>query len=852
MTPAHELERSDEPALATPAEGAWRVAGAAPGARSLHDLANEARLMIGAHQAVIRVAADESWSNVVTGMSFSERYAEWQTAFALAKNGADALWCPVFRPMRMTQDELAIHPAWRVLRNGARRRPPLRCWLAVPLCDRHGRAFGAVEICDKFDGDFDANDERRLIEFARSAAAALEGARPTSHTARLSLDFQVPAIHSEVGAILLRGGDQSDVLQDCASALLRSLDVALVRIWTAQKDVLELQASAGLCTQLDGPQARIAFGHTEIGMVAQARQPRLAFARADHGSDCNGLTQTENLHALAALPLVDDDELEGVIALYDRKPIPETVLQALTVMAQPLALFIRRQHTQLAAPRPSPVPPPADHAGEHAVISTNPAGAITDWNSGAEILFGYARRDVLGQPIARLAPPERAREDHDLLQKALRDECSVLPSTQRLRKDGAAIDVRITAVPQRGDAGKPTAVIFVAHDIREVRQLQQQVLIAQKMEVFGHLTGGVAHDFNNLLTVILGYSEILLRRVDADESTYDLIAEIRKAGQRAETLTRQLLAFSRKKVVEPQVLDLNAAVGDSEKMLRRLIGEDILISTILDPCLKPVRVDPGQIQQVVLNLAINAGDAMPDGGRLTIQTDNVALDEDYARRFNTRAGAYVRLTMADTGVGMSPDVLGRIFEPLFTTKGPGKGTGLGLATVRSIVKNAGGHIEVESEPGQGAAFKIFLPQVAEAAPAGKAHSGLHAIPRGNETVLLAEDEDTLRTLARQVLETCGYRVLEAANGEEASRLFERHQGAIHLLLSDVVMPYVNGATLAERLRSANPQLKVLFLTGYVDAATRYGVNETEWAFLQKPFTIRSLAQKVRDVLDADA
>ncbi|HZZ77398.1 MAG TPA: ATP-binding protein, partial [Gemmataceae bacterium] len=505
------------------------------------------------------------------------------------------------------------------------------------------------------------------------------------------------------------------------------------------------------------------------------------------------------------------------------------------------------------APRPAPPPPIASApvVVEHAVIFTNLDGTITDWNRGAEKLFGHARQDMLGKGIARLAPRERAREDRELLQAAARNESAVLPGTQRLRRDGSAVDLCVTVSPNHGHAGNPVGAVFVAHDISENRRLQQLFIAAQKMEVFGHLTGGVAHDFNNLLTVILGYSEILLRRFNTEDAAHDLVGEIRKAGQRAETLTRQLLAFSRRRVLDPQILDLNATISECEKMLRRLIGEEILISTILAPTLKPVRIDPGQIQQVILNLAVNARDAMPKGGRLSIHTDNVMLDEEYARnRPGARAGAYVLLAIGDTGIGMSPETRARIFEPLFTTKGPGKGTGLGLATVASIVKAAGGHIDVDSEFGKGTTFKIFLPQILDAQPSTKAHSGLHAIPRGNETILLVEDEDSVRSLARHVLETCGYRVIEAANGEEGAREFERHEGPIHLLVSDVVMPYLGGRGLADRLRALKPMLKILFLSGYsADDTAQHGITDPGFAHLQKPFTIRSLAQKVRDILD---
>ena len=364
------------------------------------------------------------------------------------------------------------------------------------------------------------------------------------------------------------------------------------------------------------------------------------------------------------------------------------------------------------------------------------------------------------------------------------------------------------------------------------------------MEAFGKLAGGVAHDFNNLLTVVAGYSEILLCRCDPKDPAREWLAEIHKAGQRAETLTRQLLAFSRKQLLEPKILDLTAIVCDTEKMLRRLIGEDILMTTIFAPNLRPIKVDPGHMQQVILNLAVNARDAMPRGGRLTIETDNVILDEVYtAAHPGVRPGAYVLLAINDTGVGMSDAVKAQIFEPLFTTKGPGKGTGLGLTTVHSIVKQNGGHIEVESQPGEGSTFKVYLPQADEPLAARKSHAHLRTIPRGHETILLVEDDDAVRALAHRVLDTCGYTVLEASDGDQAVHVVEACAGPLHLLVSDVVMPHLSGSALVARLRSLKPELRVLFLSGYTcEAVTRHGVQEAEFAFLQKPFTPSALAR----------
>jgi two-component system cell cycle sensor histidine kinase/response regulator CckA len=417
-----------------------------------------------------------------------------------------------------------------------------------------------------------------------------------------------------------------------------------------------------------------------------------------------------------------------------------------------------------------------------------------------------------------------------------------------VRLDGTTVPVEISASPFPD--GGVTAIQAVCRDISERKKLEEQYRQAQKMEAVGRLAGGVAHDFNNLLTIISGYSELLVSRFAADDPTRGLIQEIHKAGERAALLTRQLLTFSRKAVVEPRVLDLNAVVIDTERMLRRLIGEDLSVTTVLDPALARVKVDAGQIEQVLMNLAVNARDAMPRGGKLTIETANVELDENYARLHpEARPGRYVLLAVSDTGCGMDEATQARVFEPFFTTKGPGKGTGLGLATVYGIVKQGGGHVGVYSELGRGTTFKVYLPPAAEPA-AGKVLPGPRAARHGTETILLVEDEDAVRGITRLALQMHGYTVLEARNGREALGVCERHPGPIHLLITDVVMPDMGGREVAERLTGRQPGLRMLYLLGYTDdAVVRHGVLEAEVAFLQKPFTPAALAAKVRDVLD---
>jgi two-component system cell cycle sensor histidine kinase/response regulator CckA len=422
--------------------------------------------------------------------------------------------------------------------------------------------------------------------------------------------------------------------------------------------------------------------------------------------------------------------------------------------------------------------------------------------------------------------------------------------TALLSRNGRQIPVSQVIVAHKTNAGEVGFLSTIMRDLTERKKLEEQFRQAQKMEAVGQLAGGVAHDFNNLLTIISGYSEILLSTLGESDPVRKSVTAISEAGERAAALTRQLLAFSRKTVLEPKVLDLNAAVRETEKLLRRLIGEDILLTTVLDPAIKQVKVDPGQLGQVLMNLAVNARDAMPKGGKLTVETCNVDLDEDYARfHSEVRPGQYVKLTVTDTGSGMSPEVKAHIFEPFFTTKGAGKGTGLGLAVVHGIVKQSGGHLEVYSEPGIGTTFKVFLPAAEGKVSAPK---GLNAgdAGRGKEIVLLVEDEDGVRGLGLLGLQTNGYTALAAGDAKEALRLVEQQQGRIDLLVTDVVMPGISGPALAEALKLRIPHLKVLFCSGYTDdAVVRHGLVQEKVAFLQKPYSPLTLARKVRQVLD---
>jgi len=488
------------------------------------------------------------------------------------------------------------------------------------------------------------------------------------------------------------------------------------------------------------------------------------------------------------------------------------------------------------------------------VLGLDSGGVVDYVNPFFLQLTGYTREDVLGQPwIERFVPTAHQAGMSGLFLELYDRDLHAHYQNPIVTKAGEERLIAWNNTVVRDREGRPSGTLSVGEDITEHRRLEEQYRQAQRMEAVGRLAGGVAHDFNNILTAILGYAELLLMELPPDSEHLADAAEIRTAAQRAAGLTRQLLAFSRQQVLQPTVLCVNDVLANVENMLCRLLGENVALRTALAPDAGNVRADAGQLEQVIVNLAVNARDAMSAGGKLTIETANAELSEDDAEANQpVVAGQYVMLAVTDTGVGISPENRLRIFEPFFTTKEQGKGTGLGLSTVYGIVKQSGGYIWVYSEPGKGATFKVYLPRVDAPVEPQTPPRPIQGTPAGTETILLAEDDEQLRKLVRGLLDRVGYQVLSAASAEDALAQARRYRGQIHLLLTDVVMPGEGGHQLASRLAQARPATRTLFMSGYTDAAiVDHGILERGHHYLQKPFTPAVLARRVRDVLDAE-
>ncbi len=494
----------------------------------------------------------------------------------------------------------------------------------------------------------------------------------------------------------------------------------------------------------------------------------------------------------------------------------------------------------------------------HALKSIGECVSVTDMddsilfvNKSFKKTYGFSEDELIGKSISLISSDINPKELTANIRTQIRSGGWRGELFQK-KKDGSEFPAALSTSVIRDEMDKAAAIVSVSSDITERRQLEEQMRQAQKMEAIGRLAGGVAHDFNNILTVINGYSELLLMSLKEDDPIYKNLKEIEKAGHRAGGLTRQLLAFSRRQVLQPIVLDIKNVLNDLNKMLHRLIRENIELNTILGADVGRIKADPGQIEQVIFNLVINARDAMPLGGKLTIESKNIEYKDPYLwEDLIIEPGNYMMLAISDTGTGMDRETKSRIFEPFFTTKKEGEGTGLGLSTVYGIVKQSGGSINVYSEPGIGTTFKMYFPCVKEPAAKITKRASSAVSLSGTETILVAEDEDNLRDLACEIFRIHGYNVLEAANGGSALLKCEKYKEPIHLILSDVVMPEMSGRELVERLLLIHDEMKVLYMSGYTDdAIIQHGILEEKVQFLQKPFTPMSLLEKVRKILDS--
>ena len=667
--------------------------------------------------------------------------------------------------------------------------------------------------------------------------------------------------------ILAEGTDLADAAPRLLKAIGETLHLDLTVLWTLEEGDVLRSAHSWYVDEVPGQSLQDVSRATAYargtGLPGRAwAEARPTWAEAGETGDARSAVVAElGLRESFAFPVLLGTEILGVIECFrcDPQEHDEALCETLHSIGSQVGRFLAHRQAEEAVRQSEARKAAILEAAVDAIITLNHEGKVIEWNPAAEKIFGWSRAEAVSQEMAQLLVPAASRAAYDrTLALCLKFPESVQGERLELvmtRRDSSEVPVEL-AVTRIRTEGTPLFTCYL-RDLTERKQAENALQRAeenwrqaQKMEAVGRLAGGVAHDFNNILTVITGYTHVLLQAFPPETTHRGAVESISKAASRAVTLTRQLLAFSRRSVLAPRPFDLNTTVTDMGKMLRRLIGEDINLATLLAPDLRAIKADPGQIEQVLMNLCVNARDAMPQGGNLTIETRNVELDANYAQTHpEVRPGSYALLAISDTGCGMDEATRERIFEPFFTTKEVGKGTGLGLATVYGIVKQSGGHIAVYSEVGKGSTFKVYLPLTHEKPT--PSFQGLRPLPppKGKATILLVEDEDMVRSLSGDILREYGYTVREARHGREALDIRPEELEAVDLTVTDVVMPEMNGRDLAQRLLGRKPNMKVLYVSGYTDNAVfRNGLLEPGAAFLEKPFSPDSLARKVHELL----
>ena len=681
----------------------------------------------------------------------------------------------------------------------------------------------------------------------------------TDITARRRTEMSAAAL-IETGRELAGGLDPAEVARQIACTVVRVFGTQHAALYRLDSEVARLVciAAAGLGEPEDWRGQTVGVGEGIVGRAAAEERSVwtpdvLDDSRIDLAARAVERVTADGFRSVLAVPLKAGERVIGVLNLGDAagRTYTEDELTLLAAFVGQGAVALENSALYREIRDARDFLQSITENSPDAIITTDGRGRLTYFSRGAEAMFGYRAAKMIGSAVADLYPG--GLEEARAVKRRLAQEGQLRNyESGFLTKDGGCVEVSASISLLRDATGRVAGTLGVLKDIGERRRLEEQLRQSQKMEAVGRLAGGIAHDFNNLLTMIAGRAQLILSRLRPEEPIHRDATLVRTTADRAAVLTQQLLAFSRKQVLQPQVLNLNAVVTAMEPMLGRLIGEDIDLAVIPAESLGRVKADPGQIEQVIVNLVVNSRDAMPQGGRLTVETADVELDAAYAsRHFSVPPGPYVMLAVSDTGEGMDEQTRSRVFEPFFTTKGPGKGTGLGLATVYGIVKQSGGDIQLYSEPGRGTAFRIYLPRVAQvSAEVDDTTSPSAAVARGDETVLLVEDEPEVRDLAREILEVSGYTVLQACDPLEAVVMAERHPGPIHLLLTDVIMPRQSGRALVERLRPLRPEMQVLYMSGYTnEAIVRHGVLDPDTLFIQKPFTPDALGHRVRAALD---
>jgi PAS domain S-box-containing protein len=662
------------------------------------------------------------------------------------------------------------------------------------------------------------------------------------------------AAMADLGRRALEGIEMSALLDETVLLVARVLDVELANVLEVLPDrsAFVVQAGVGWQHGVVG-QARVAIDETSLaGVALRAEEPLVV---ADLATD-DRFRNAALLHEHGVVSTITTvihgrDGAYGALGVHStsRREFSRLDVMFVRGIANVLGAAIDRRRSEEQLQSTTETLSTLVEAAPVAVAVLDLNGFVRVWNPAAEQLYGVRAEDVVGQEI--VASGAAGEQAAAVLRRLLAGETIRGLDTSQHRPDGTDVDVRVHGAPLRDEAGSIVGAVVVLADTTATRRLEEQLLQAQKMESVGRLAGGVAHDFNNLLTGIFGYTSLLADELrDANSDQRDLLVGIQESAQKAAALTAQLLAFSRRQVLQPRVVDLNEVVRGIEPLLRRIIGETVTLVTIPHASIGRVRADPTQLEQVVVNLAVNARDAMPDGGTVVIETDEVSFDEAYAQEhFDVHPGRYVMLAVTDAGMGMDAETRTHLFEPFFTTKGPGKGTGLGLATTYGIVKQSGGHIWLYSEPGRGTTFKLYFPRVTEPAQVTTAPTTPAPTATNGETVLLVEDEVSVREITRTILNRHGYNVLAAENGQAALALSDAHAGVIDLLITDVVMPGLGGRALAAQMQARRPGLRTLYISSYTeDAIVRKGVLESNVAFLAKPFSPEALARRVREVL----